>query len=135
MIVDSSALVALIMSERRAGEVFDALEANRGSAIAAPALLETAMVLAGRRTGGTTQAEADLERVVARFELAVVPFADEHWTTAWAAFVHFGKGRHPAALNFGDCLTYAVAKLSGQPLLCVGNDFAQTDLTLVPLPE
>ena len=49
------------------------------------------------------------------------------------AFARYGKSRHPAGLNFGDCLTYAVAKLSGLPLLCVGADFPQTDLTLVPL--
>ena len=47
----------------------------------------------------------------------------------------YGKGRHPAGLNFGDCLTYATAKLAGRPLLCVGDDFAQTDLELVPLPS
>ena len=134
MIVDSSALVALIMAERSARAVLDALEAHHGCAVGAPALLETAMVLAGRRVGGAPQAEADLARVVTRFEIAIVSFSAEHWQSAWAAFVHFGKGRHPAALNFGDCLTYAVAKLSGQPILCVGDDFAQTDLELVPLP-
>ena len=135
MIIDSSAWVALIMSERLAGAVFEALETTRGSAIGAPALLETAMVLAGRLPGAASQAEADLERVMARFDIAVAPFAESHWSTAWAAFVRFGKGRHPAALDFGDGLTCAVARLSGQPLLCVGDDFAQTDLTLVPLPE
>ena len=54
-------------------------------------------------------------------------------TDTWAAFLRYGKGRHPTGLNYGDCLTYAVARLSGLPLLCVGDDFAQTDLTLAPL--
>ena len=62
--------------------------------------------------------------------LTVVAFTEEHWRIASDAFARFGKGRHAAALNFGDCLTYALASTSGEPLLCLGNDFAQTDLTL-----
>jgi ribonuclease VapC len=58
----------------------------------------------------------------------VVPFDDSHWALALDAYVRFGKGRHPSGLNFGDCLTYATAKLAGQPLLCIGDDFARTDL-------
>ncbi len=68
-----------------------------------------------------------------RFDVRVIEFGDRHWKVALQAFARFGKGRHPAGLNLGDCLTYAVARLSGQPLLCVGDDFAQTDLALVPL--
>jgi len=59
-----------------------------------------------------------------------VSFGEDHWREAARAFRRFGKGRHPAALNFGDCLTYAVARLAGAPLLCVGEDFPQTDLDL-----
>ena len=58
----------------------------------------------------------------------VIPFTTEHYEVAVDAFERFGKGRHPAALNFGDCLTYAVARLSGLPLLYTGEDFARTDL-------
>ena len=61
-------------------------------------------------------------------EVEVIPFTAEHYEVAMDAFERFGKGRHPAALNFGDCLTYAVARLSGLPLLYTGNDFARTDL-------
>ena len=61
--------------------------------------------------------------------LTVVPFADEHWPVALEAFTRYGKGRHPAALNFGDCLTYATRRAGlGEPLLCEGGDFAKTDL-------
>ena len=63
--------------------------------------------------------------------VVVIPFGTEHWPVAVDAFARSGKGRHPARLNFGDCLTYAVAKRAGEPLLCVGGDFAQTDLALV----
>lgn len=63
----------------------------------------------------------------------VVPFTAEHYEVAVDAFERFGKGRHPAALNFGDCLTYAVARLSGLPLLYIGRDFALTELAAIDL--
>jgi ribonuclease VapC len=61
--------------------------------------------------------------------MTVIPFTEDHWRLAVEAYVRFGKGRHAAALNFGDCLTYAIARLAEQPLLFVGGDFAKTDLT------
>jgi len=61
----------------------------------------------------------------------VIPFDDEHWAVAITAFQRFGKGRHPAALNFGDCLTYAVARLADERLLCIGEDFVRTDLDVI----
>ena len=131
--LDSSALVALVMAEQPASAVFQALAAASTRAIGAPTLVEAAMVLTGRRAAGPPSAASDLSLVMARFEVAVVPFGQDHWLAAWAAFLRYGKGRHPAGLNFGHCLTYAVATLSGLPLLCVGDDFAQTDLELVPL--
>ena len=133
MLLDSSALVALVMAEDSARAVFDVISDAPTRAIGAPSLVETAMVLDGRRAVASSSAMSDLTLVMARFEVAVLPFGPDHWPVAWAAFLRYGKGRHPAGLNFGDCLTYAVAKLSGLPLLCVGADFAQTDLTLVPL--
>ncbi len=60
-----------------------------------------------------------------------IPFGELHWREAVDAYRRFGKGRHPAALNFGDCMTYAVASLTGEPLLFVGNDFGHTDLEAV----
>jgi len=133
LLLDSSALVAFVTAESEAQAVFQAIVSAGSCAVGAPTLLETAMVLAGRAVAGETGAAADLALVLARFEVAVVPFAQDHWLTAWAAFLRYGKGRHPAGLNFGDCLTYAVAKLSALPLLCLGDDFARTDLELVPL--
>lgn len=67
-------------------------------------------------------------------EVEVLPFETEHWGAALEAFERFGKGRHPAALNFGDCLAYATARVRRQPLLCDGDDFSRTDLEIVPLP-
>lgn len=97
-------------------------------AIGAPTLAETGIVLAARLgASGRTF----LARLLHEAEVTVVPFADDHADVAVEAFMRFGKGRHPAALNFGNCLTYATAKLAGEPLLCLGDDFAQTDLVLV----
>jgi ribonuclease VapC len=62
--------------------------------------------------------------------IAMVPFGEEHYSAAVEAWLRYGKGRHKAALNFGDCMSYATAKLSNQPLLCSGKDFSQTDLQL-----
>jgi hypothetical protein len=64
------------------------------------------------------------------FGIVTVPFGEEHWRTAFEAYRRFGKGRHAAALNIGDCMSYATAKLSRQPLLCTGADFARTDLAV-----
>jgi ribonuclease VapC len=88
-------------------------------------LLETAMVLSSRLGKDPRPV---LNGLLRKMEVEVIPFTAEHYEVAMDAFERFGKGRHPAALNFGDCLTYAVARLSGLPLLYTGNDFARTDL-------
>ena len=85
---------------------------------------------------GATQAQALLRRdprdlivrLLAEFNVEAVPFGDEHWTEAIDAYQRFGRGRHKAQLTFGNCLTYAVARLAGEPLLYISNDFAETDL-------
>jgi ribonuclease VapC len=122
------------MNETPAGALFKTLARASAVSIGAPTLLEASMVLDGR-LAGTEQASAQgLMLLVATLEIDVVPFRGDHWPVAWSAFLRFGKGRHPARLNFGDCMTYATARLAGEPLLCVGDDFAQTDLELVALP-
>ncbi len=128
MIVDSSALVAILLREKGSEPLLDALEAADACRIGAPTLVETAMVLTGRLgDAGRTMLLSLLQEV----NVDVLSFGDAHWRIAQSAFVRYGKGRHPAALNFGDCLTYATAYVAGEPLLCVGDDFAQTDLDLV----
>ena len=76
----------------------------------------------------------DARDLLARFlreaDVRVVAFDEDHWVAAVDAWLRFGKGRHPARLNFGDCLSYATARLAGEPLLCVGEDFPKTDLEL-----
>jgi ribonuclease VapC len=130
LILDSSALVAIIRREPAHAALLDRLAGASAAGIGAPTLAETGIVLSARMgvLGRTL-----LARVVQSAELAIVPFSERHWTVAVDAFDRFGKGRHPAALNFGDCLTYATARLAGKPLLCIGSDFAQTDLELVQI--
>jgi ribonuclease VapC len=129
MILDASAVVAVILDQAGAYELVRKLD-GAGCAMGAPSITEAAIVLQARLGD---RGMTDLRAFLVEFDVEVVPFGDEHWRQAASAFARFGKGRHPAALNLGDCLTYAIAKLSGQPLLCVGGDFAQTDLELVPL--
>ena len=93
----------------------------------APTLAETGIVLSSRLG---REALTLLSLFVHETRLTVIPFGEEHWLAAAAAFQRFGKGRHRAGLNFGDCMTYAVARLSGQPLLCTGRDFPRADLPL-----
>lgn len=130
MIVDSSALVSVLLRETGHEVVEAALVGATQLGVGGPTLVETGMVMTGRE--GETGRVA-LERLLAGHRITVVPFGDAHWRGALSAFTRFGKGRHPAGLNFGDCLTYATARIAGRPLLCIGDDFAQTDLDLVPL--
>lgn len=94
-----------------------------------PTLTETAIVLSARL-------KHDARGILARFLMegliATVPFGDAHFAAAVEAWLQYGKGRHRASLNFGDCLSYAyaTAALAGEPLLCVGDDFPHTDLSL-----
>ncbi len=130
MIVDSSALVAILLEEPGHGELLDALSLQSPTGIGAPTLVETGIVLMARRG---EPGRATLSRLVDAADLVVMPFEEHHWGVALDAFSRFGKGRHPAGLNFGDCMTYATAEVAREPLLCVGEDFAQTDLELAGL--
>jgi ribonuclease VapC len=125
MVVDSSALVAIILRQPGWERLAQAIEAAEFVAAGAPTLCETAMVLTSR-LGGDPRAR--LERFLREADVEVIPFAPEHYEVAVSAFLRFGKGRHPAALNFGDCLSYATARVAGMPLLYQGEDFARTDI-------
>ncbi len=127
MIVDSSAIIAVLLRQQGWEAVLERLAQDPVAAIGAPTLAETGLVLAAKLdvVGRTI-----LARFLHESGLVVVPFGEEHWSVAVEAFIRFGKGRHPAALNFGDCLTYATARLADEPLLCLGDDFAKTDLVL-----
>lgn len=127
MIVDTSALVSVLIREEGWETLRSAMADDEVIGVGAPTLLETIMVISGRAARDRSE---EVRQFVRDYGIVVVPFEEEHAREAAAAFARFGKGRHRAALNFGDCMSYAVAKLAGQPLLCTGTDFAKTDLKL-----
>jgi ribonuclease VapC len=127
VIVDASAIIAVILREPGFETLVDKLASTPGVGVGSPTLTEAAIVLSARlRRDG----RGIVIRFVQDMALVVIPFGEPHWATAVDAWWRFGKGRHPAGLNFGDCMSYAIAKLAGRPLLCVGDDFARTDLPL-----
>jgi ribonuclease VapC len=125
MILDSSAIVAILRAEDGWEEIVRRAAGAPVLAIGSPTLLETAVVLFYRLR---VDPRPLLNGFLREMNVQVIPFTSEHYEVAIDAFDRYGKGRHPAALNFGDCLTYAVARLSGLPLLYTGEDFAKIDL-------
>jgi ribonuclease VapC len=127
MIVDSSALIAILFDEPRAEELVDRLASANPIGIGAPTLVETTLVASSRLR---RDARGTVARLLQEFEIEVIPFTSSHFGVAVDAWHRFGRGRHAANLNFGDCLSYAVARVAARPLLCIGNDFPRTDLAL-----
>lgn len=128
MIIDTSAVVAILREESTSEALLERIDEATMVGIGAPTLVESGIVLLGRvGVVGRTL----LARFLQEGGVDVLPFTEQHWSLAVDAFSRFGKGRHPAALNFGDCLTYATSRVADQPLLCLGDDFSQTDLPLV----
>jgi ribonuclease VapC len=127
VIVDSSAVVAIFLQEPGYEAVLTKLEVADVRAIGGPTLAETGIVLTARLR---RDAIGPLARFLQRLEVLVVPFGEDHWQEAVEAFERYGRGRHDASLNFGDCMSYAIAKLADEPLLCTGRDFARTDLEI-----
>jgi ribonuclease VapC len=126
MIIDSSALIALLLAEPEAEQFVLALAAAPVRRLSAASYLETAIVITAR---SGPDAREKLDRLIENLSSDVVPFTHEQARLAVAGFERFGKGSgHPAKLNYGDCFTYGLAKLVGEPLLFKGNDFGLTDL-------
>jgi ribonuclease VapC len=125
MIIDTSALVAIVFREPGYQELVEKLAGAPYLGISAATLAETGIVLTARLGSNATPL---LARMVQELGAAVIPFGDDHWREAVDAYERFGRGRHPAKLNFGDCLSYATARLAGQPLLYKGKDFDRTEL-------
>ncbi len=125
MVVDSSALIAILRGEPEEPAFRNVIRTAPNRLLGAPTRVEASMVALGRRgEPGLEQMQALIERL----ELEVVPFSDDQAKLAIEAFRRFGKGRHPAGLNYGDCFSYALAKATGEPLLFKGDDFSQTDI-------
>jgi ribonuclease VapC len=103
----------------------DAIKKSPWNAIGAPTLVESLIVLTARLGGDPLPAVKEL---LLALGTDVIPFTEDHTYLALKAYLKYGKGRHPAALNYGDCMSYAIATLAREPLLYLGGDFAKTDL-------
>lgn len=125
MVIDTSALVAWFEQEADAARIAERLGQADELSVSAVSLVEAGIVLEARR-GEAAGRELDL--FIHRLGVKIVAVDEDQAEIARAAYRQFGKGRHAAGLNFGDCFAYALAASSGQPLLFVGEDFAKTDI-------
>ncbi len=126
MIVDTSALVAVVIREEGYEAVLGKLSApSTVAGMGTPTVVEFGIVLSARLGA---DARSLVTQFLDQFDITEVTFGPDHWREAVGAFWRYGRGRHPAGLNFGDCLSYAVARLANEALLYVGNDFSATDL-------
>lgn len=125
MIIDTSAILAILLGEADADLYEEAIAAAWPRRMSVVALLEAAMVIESR--GGVT-AGHELDVLLDKASIELVPVTPEQTTAARLAWRRFGKGNHPAGLNFGDCFAYALASTVGEPLLFKGDDFARTDI-------
>jgi ribonuclease VapC len=129
MVIDTSAVMAILQSEPEARKFSEAIETAALRLISAVSILEAGILVESRKG---EDGAWELDTLVAAAALEVVPFDNEQAAVARNAFVRYGKGRHAARLNFGDCAVYALATTRALPLLFKGEDFAATDLDLVP---
>jgi ribonuclease VapC len=127
--VDRSAIVAIVKDEPERARFMRAIDQADGSAMSAANYLEATMVCEGALTApGRVVFDSEIANL-RQLGLAIVAFDETQAELAREGFRRFGKGRHPAGLNFGDCFAYALAKALDVPLLFKGDDFAKTDLT------
>jgi len=129
MVIDTSALVAIFLAEPERASFLERILQADARRISAANILETGMVLEARR-GEAAGREFDL--FTSRVNLEIVPVDRDQVEIARSAWRRYGKGRHPAGLNFGDCFAYALAKFHDEPLLAKGREFLATDVEVVP---
>jgi ribonuclease VapC len=133
MVIDTSALLAILGDEPERRRFNEALAAAESRLLSVATFVEVSIVLEARHGA---EGVRDLDLFLERAGVALVEVDREQGREARRAFSRFGKGRHPAGLNYGDCFPYALARVLGQPLLFKGEDFARTDaVAAVPAPE
>jgi len=125
MVIDSSALMAILLEEPDASVYASAIMNDSTRLVSAATLVEASIAMLSRRQG---DALAVLDLLTTRLRLLVIPVDHQQALLARDGFRRFGKGRHPAGLNFGDCFSYALSKQTGEALLFKGNDFSETDV-------
>jgi ribonuclease VapC len=125
MVIDTSALIAILLNETEGKEFADAIGADQRRLLSSASLLEAGIVIEARKgpAGGR-----ELDLLLHRARMEVVPLTVTQVEIAREAWRQFGRGNHRAGLNFGDCCAYALSKSSGEPLLYKGGDFAATDI-------
>lgn len=125
MVLDTSAILAILLGEPESGVFAEIISKDQKRLLSAGTVLELMIVIEARKgeAGGR-----ELDLLLHRAKIDIVPFDSEQAEIARQAWRNFGKGNHPAGLNFGDCFAYALAKISGEPLLFKGEDFSQTDV-------
>jgi ribonuclease VapC len=130
MVIDTSAIIAVLLNEANAANIAQAIEAASPRLLSAANLLEASVVIESRKgeAGGR-----ELDLLLYRSAIEIVAVDQDQAEIARLAWRRFGKGRHPAGLNYGDCFAYALAKSRRLPLLFQGEDFSQTDILAVPL--
>lgn len=127
MIVDNSVLVAILQEEPEAPSLLKTLAGHRGILrLSAANHLEAAIVI---DRNGSAELSARLDALITKLGIEIVPVSPQHASIGRVAYRTYGKGNHPARLNFGDCFAYALAKATGEPLLFKGDDFRHTDVT------
>lgn len=130
MVIDSSALIAILFDEPERLELESLINSDPLRLISAVTKLEAGMVMVRQR--GSAE---PLDRLLATISARIIPFDDHQADIAREAFTRYGKGRHEAGLNFGDCAAYALAVAEGEPLLFKGRDFSATDVEVAGMDE
>ncbi len=125
MVVDTSALLAILQDEPERRQFNEAIEMADSRRMSAVTFVESSMVVESRFGA---EGVRDLDQLIERAEIEIVPVDIPQARTAREAFARFGRGRHAAGLNFGDCFSYALARVLGEPLLFKGEDFGRTDV-------
>jgi ribonuclease VapC len=129
MVLDSSALLAILFSESTRSAFVEAIDADPVRLMSAASFVECSIVVNARRGA---EGVRDLDHLVSRAGIRLEPFDEEQGSLARDAWERFGKGRHAAGLNLGDCFAYALARATNEPLLFAGQDFALTDVRAHP---
>jgi ribonuclease VapC len=129
MVIDTSAVLAILQDEPERRRFAESIEAADTTCMSAATWVESSIVIEARYGSDGLR---DFDRLMERIAVEIVPVDLEQARAAREAFRRFGKGRHPAGLNFGDCFSYALARMLGEPLLFKGTDFSQKDLVKTP---
>jgi ribonuclease VapC len=130
MVMDSSAILAILQREPERRSFLESIEAADSIRMSVASFVESSIVIESRYGA---EGLRDLDRFISRASIELIPLDTEQGQLARSAFSRFGKGRHRAGLNYGDCFSYAAAISLGEPLLCKGDDFIHTDVPILDI--